>query len=82
MSDVLKDGGQAFPCIEMAVTGAMIGGPGMTLRDWFAGQALIAIIGAREFRLPVRQNPADEARRQAAGCAYKLADAMLQARAK
>ena len=46
--------------------------PGMTLRDWFAGQAL-AILG----------DPSVDAGYEAvAACVYKFADAMLKERAK
>jgi len=47
-------------------------GPGgMSLRDWFAGQALVAIIGH-----PVWEGTDDEI----ASDAYKAADAMMRAR--
>ncbi len=43
---------------------------GMTLRDWFAGQALVGILAANNWGTP----SADEA--------YKVADAMLERRAR
>lgn len=46
---------------------------GMTLRDWFAGQALVAILN-------VNQDGGDN--EKAAMLAYELADAMLAERAK
>ena len=46
---------------------------GMSLRDWFAGQALVAALG-REFG-----GPGEYAARVAKG-AYQVADAMLVAR--
>jgi hypothetical protein len=47
--------------------------PGMTLRDWFAGQALSAFNGP----------PTNEAESQfRAAVAYQLADAMLAERSK
>ena len=39
MSEQPKDGGRAFPDQE---------GSGMSLRDWFAGQAMFGIISAEE----------------------------------
>ena len=59
-----KDGGPAFP-----VTAYYGGKEGMTLRDWFAGQALI---GERNKGWP-KTITAEEC--------YEYADAMLAARA-
>jgi uncharacterized protein YodC (DUF2158 family) len=70
MEDKVKDGGPAFP-IEMTATPYA---PGMSLRDWFAGQALaggMAAIGQDSG--PVRWDAF------AADC-YRAADAMLAAR--
>lgn len=61
-----NDGGPAFPVSWQDGDGQMIATPGMSLRDYFAGQA-IGYIWA--------QNP-----RQAATLAYAVADAMLAAR--
>lgn len=60
------DGGPAFP---LPVTEWNPGNAGMSLRDWFAGQALAGI-------MTLRPNTADEA----AWAAYEAADAMLAAR--
>ena len=49
---------------------------GMTLRDWFAGQALVAI-GAADMRSEMPIVPETMARN-----AYALADAMIAERAK
>ncbi len=46
--------------------------PGMSLRDWFAGQALAGLLGATGYR---------ERHNCALDC-YNLADAMLAERAK
>jgi len=67
MGDQIKDGGPAFP------GGVLPAHPehpnGMTLRDWFAGQALANLV--------------DPASPEAmANFAYKIADAMLEARGK
>ena len=68
------DGGPAFPCSNEQYT---YGNPqtgdahaGMTLRDWFAGRAISAII---------RENPYAETKALARD-AYRVADAMLAAR--
>jgi len=54
MSDIIKDdGGPAFPCDWVDTqphTGIQVVReqfPGMSLRDWFAGQALQGIIAAK-----------------------------------
>lgn len=82
MSD--KDGGQAFPV--SLFPGPMgdlhAGEPGMTLRDWFAAQALVVVItvavqpGVR----PTHGGPVNE--RDVAASAYLIADAMLAERTK
>jgi len=43
-----QDGGPAFPtCVSADTDGGLSrGDPGMTLRDWFAGQALIGLLAA------------------------------------
>jgi hypothetical protein len=64
------DGGQAFPMIDLKVDGMAIGSAGMSLRDWFAGQALIGIAMLETSRT------FDED----AASAYKFSDAMLKAR--
>ena len=67
----------AFPQPDTYHAGGQVeyGNPGMSLRDWFAGQALIAIVG--------HPNCASEATDAfLAKCAYDYADAMLAARSK
>lgn len=64
MGDV--DGGPAFPAE------AVLHNKGMTLRDWFAGQALIS----------VTSNAYSRESASYAKHAYELADAMLAARSK
>lgn len=71
-------GGPAYPSPNDVQVGQFqsAGHPGMTLRDWFAGQALTAVsIQAFDDELTVEQNA-----RVAAVWAYTVADAMLEAR--
>jgi hypothetical protein len=60
-----NDGGQAFPRSS--------GLPGMSLRDWFAGQALTGFAA---------NTVDDKYTAQLAKSAYAIADAMLAERAK
>ena len=78
MSKLTRDGGAAFPALtnEMAVERLMGGGDheGMSLRDYFAGQALAGIFnhdGAEDCSLD-----------QIASDCYLYADAMIEARGK
>ena len=64
-----QDGGRAFPaCNEANVNGTM----GMSLRDWFAGQALAGIMASGL--------PNDVESPELSRAAYLVADAMLAAR--
>ena len=67
-----KDGGPAFPVPDDASDM-----PGMSLRDWFAGQVLGGVIAATksDTREPNETHEQMFARR-----AYALADALLAAR--
>ncbi len=84
----IKDGGPAFPASIPVVHSEEQGKDypcyeeaGMTLRDWFAGQALPQVI---TFYLTANGNgcAADHALRNIPALAYKYADAMLAERAK
>ena len=48
---------------------------GMTLRDWFAGQAMAGMV-----RESIKSADKDLYTAWIAGCAYDIADAMLKAR--
>lgn len=66
---VPNGGGAAFPCPEGVLT---LGAPGMTLRQWYAGQAVAGVIasfGGLNVPLP---EPA-----QLAAQAFQIADAMI-----
>ena len=72
----INDGGPAFPLrVEFPTTG-----PhhelGMSLRDWFAGQAIVGLLGARVGFM------VDCGTQTAPGYAYEIADAMLAERSK
>lgn len=81
MSALPKDGGPAFPTVVHGMT-AFSGQPtidtyeGMTLRDWFAGQALCGMLSAG---IPVTINGAKMHHEETA---YAIADAMLAQRSK
>lgn len=62
----IDDGGSAFPC-EGGENSGLYADPGMTLRDWFAGQALASFAQG------------DGAKTRAA-FAYEIADAMIAQR--
>ena len=71
-----NDGGPAFPVMTYNDTGDISGtwltDPGMSLRDWYAGQALVGI----SIALP------DDVPKEVAQRAYKYADAMLAERGR
>ncbi len=78
----INDGGPAFPQSplhgpngEVVTIGAYVSGEsGMSLRDWFAGQALTAV------SMPGPEGMVCTDPVKLAGWAYALADAMLKAR--
>ena len=70
----IDDGGPAYPFSmhpEHGYGPAESVDQGMTLRDWFAGHALGALI--------VDPSRADQSREECARLAYAIADAMLKA---
>jgi hypothetical protein len=71
MEDKVKDGGAAFPS-SFRYDLEDWADPGMSLRDWFAGQALHGLCSDKEFYSMRIELLALEA--------YKYADAMLAAR--
>jgi hypothetical protein len=71
MSDKVEDGGPAFPLVTPNDWSERA--HGMTLRDWFAGRALVGACSA-----PFSEGAAPE---MARAC-YAMADAMLAARTK
>ena len=80
---IIKDGGPAFPqsetLIEDGVALVRTSFGGMTLRDWFAGQALTGIMGPNYDWFTSGTETGSRVH-EAAGFAYSLADAMIAAR--
>jgi hypothetical protein len=79
MSKPINDGGPAFPLPPQIETyrlpnGAMVEEAGMSLRDWFAGQALA---GALQNYTTIKFGCTEK---EVALGAYRYADAMLAAR--
>ena len=76
MSATINDGGPAFPHHETTSTGEPFHDHlGMTLRDWFAGQALAAMTVAPDYsKGPCNYEMAERA--------YIIADRMLEVRSK
>lgn len=72
------DNPAAFPCTGEGFNSPHYTQHGMTLRDWFAGQALAAIAGEKT---PGSVSAEDFAE-GAARASYLIADAMLAERAK
>lgn len=67
-----NNGGPAFP---RPATDQLPGQVGMTLRDWFAGQAVAGLVQFAD--APTRLQPAEMAE-----AAYRIADALLAQRKK
>jgi hypothetical protein len=81
MTTRINDGGPAFPGQISAGRDARDGKewrPGMTLRDYFAGQAIIALTAG----CPITDDDTHWCHPLIADDAYKLADAMLAVRTK
>lgn len=82
---MLKDGGPAFPTEHAA---HLVDREGMSLRDYFAGQAMVALgplmptLAALQIDAGMSDNRiiADRVHTQVATASYRLADALLAAR--
>lgn len=76
INDIRNNGGPAFPASNQAfLNGTM----GMTLRDWFAGQAMAGVIApcANDAR-----KPGETIEEMFSRKAYAIADAMIAEREK
>lgn len=86
------DGGPAYPTTADTESGASYSdNHGMSLRDWFAGQALSTILGCESFQKQllaaaqtslVGEDERDITARVMASRSYRIADAMIAERAK
>lgn len=81
LSDTLETDMPAFPCTNEQF-GSAGASSGMTLRDWFAGQALAGLIRNRDALHVLNGAPDFPVKANVAEAAYSIADAMLAARAK
>lgn len=70
-----EDGGPAFPKSDPHTHGTR----GMSLRDYFAGQALQGLLADTEFK-PSIKDGGEDFKTIAARSAYSYADAMIRAR--
>jgi hypothetical protein len=77
MTTERKDGGPAFPSEGEGHGDPKYHSPGMSLRDWFAGQAIGSALACMN---PITIEP--DANAKLARMAYALADAMLSERQK
>ena len=85
MSAKINDGGPAFPVYTHDMPLGDNAGPGMTLRDWFAGQALAGMASVKIDLGPCHDFAELEARMslsisRVGALAYAFADALLAAR--
>jgi hypothetical protein len=79
MSSPINDGGPAFPHdIQELGNAHRTAQPGMTLRDWFAGQALAGWLAS--YGESACHPVSDGAQADSAAHAYEMADAMIAAR--
>lgn len=84
-----NDGGTAFPCEQHETqdgTWNQTFEPGMSLRDWFAGQALAGLFASRDLQIAILHDSAQIGlgafEPTMAHAAYKMAEAMLAERRK
>lgn len=88
MSDSINDGGPAFPRTKSTgnlsnSTTEIVSVGGMSLRDWFAGQALAGLASNQSFLLNILDGHTHNNTEDAlAFTAFRTADAMLAARNK
>lgn len=71
MSTSINDGGPAFP--RTGAESHTSPQPGMSLRDWFAGQASVGLLASPSTKITASSQELAEA-------CYEFADAMLAAR--
>lgn len=76
MTEHPKDGGPAFPI----TAGNSVYAQGMSLRDWFAGQALAGMAGTTTRAMYDEGYSVAEVKAALVRQAYGIADAMISAR--
>lgn len=77
MSEPINDGGPAFPNLGFSTPD----GNGMTLRDWFAGQALEGDMASQSTGIgEFTSLTSDKQLKERAAFFFRFADAMLAAR--
>ena len=76
MSTPINDGGLAFPYRETESSGQYCHHYGISVRDYFAGQALTNV----DVRIPMSDDDDTPSPRAIANYMYVIADAMLAAR--
>lgn len=72
MTGKINDGGPAFPFAATDLSNLPMQSQGMTMRDWFSGQALAGLMANPNHNL--RFDPEDDA-----GYCLKVADALIAA---
>lgn len=81
----IDDGGQAFPLQNGQYAEAYGGSPGMSLRDWLAGNIVTGLISSRESQQALYADASAAGMDSAdyvADAAYEMADAMIASRKK
>lgn len=71
---------QAYPCLDSNGYGLSMRDPGMSLRDWFAGQALAGGLANTDTTKTMAMWGSSGSKTQMAEWAYAHADAMLAER--
>ena len=83
MSAPINDGGPAFPVPATDATDGRTHDGGMSLRDWFAGQAMASLFlnqGITGLAIDIAERGGPAVRESIASKAYQISDAMLAAR--
>lgn len=73
------DGGPAFP-LATPMESEQLPNEGMTLRDWFAGKALLGELSSQDGNNEDSYYIAGRDEEELAAWCYEMADAMLEAR--
>ena len=74
----MKDGGPAFPMQALAAPGSDVAW-GMSLRDWYAGKALVGVLASCGPLKPDSRLSQSDLDNMVAESCVRIADAMLRA---